>query len=85
MRLAVVAATGGVGRNVMERVCVPAGWTGPPSGRRAERRPGDRPLPHGGRAQRSGGVRMSRADTAHLMLRVLDDPTTIGQAVGAAN
>ncbi|MFC8797864.1 NAD(P)-dependent oxidoreductase [Promicromonospora sp. NPDC057138] len=32
-----------------------------------------------------GGVRLSRADTAHLMLRVLDDPTTIGQAVGAAN
>jgi putative NADH-flavin reductase len=31
------------------------------------------------------GVRLSRADTAHLMLQVLDDPATIGQAVGAAN
>ena len=32
-----------------------------------------------------GGVRLSRADTAHLMLRVLDNPAMIGQAVGAAN
>ncbi|WP_454854086.1 NAD(P)-dependent oxidoreductase [Promicromonospora soli] len=31
------------------------------------------------------GVRLSRGDAAHLMLRVLDDPATIGQAVGAAN
>jgi putative NADH-flavin reductase len=32
-----------------------------------------------------GGIRLSRADTAHLMLRVLDDPLMIGQAIGAAN
>jgi putative NADH-flavin reductase len=31
------------------------------------------------------GVRLSRADAAHLMLRVLDDPAMVGQAVGAAN
>lgn len=31
------------------------------------------------------GVRLSRADVAHLMLRVLEDPATFGQAVGAAN
>ena len=32
-----------------------------------------------------GGVRISRADVAHLMLRVLDQPETIKQAVGIAN
>ncbi|MDT7598362.1 MAG: hypothetical protein QOK26_439 [Pseudonocardiales bacterium] len=32
-----------------------------------------------------GGVRISRADVAHLMLRVLDEPETIKQAVGIAN
>jgi putative NADH-flavin reductase len=32
-----------------------------------------------------GGVRISRADVAHLMLRVLDRPETIKQAVGIAN
>src|SRR5256714_1228691 len=30
------------------------------------------------------GYRISRADTAHAMLAVLDDPTTFGQAVGVA-
>ena len=30
------------------------------------------------------GYSISRADTAHLMLAVLDDPATIGQAVGVA-
>jgi putative NADH-flavin reductase len=32
-----------------------------------------------------GGVRISRADVAHLMLRVLDQPETIKQAIGIAN
>jgi putative NADH-flavin reductase len=32
-----------------------------------------------------GGVRISRADAAHLMLRVLDQPETIKAAVGIAN
>jgi putative NADH-flavin reductase len=32
-----------------------------------------------------GGFLVSRADVAHLMLRVLDQPETIGQAVGVAN
>jgi uncharacterized protein YbjT (DUF2867 family) len=31
------------------------------------------------------GFLVSRADVAHLMLRVLDQPQTIGQAVGVAN
>jgi uncharacterized protein YbjT (DUF2867 family) len=31
-----------------------------------------------------GGYTVSRADVAHLMLAVLDDPATIGQAVGIA-
>jgi putative NADH-flavin reductase len=31
------------------------------------------------------GVLVSRADVAHLMLHVLDDPASIGQAVGIAN
>ena len=30
------------------------------------------------------GVTISRADVAHLMLRVLDDPDSIGQAIGIA-
>jgi putative NADH-flavin reductase len=32
-----------------------------------------------------GGAFVSRADVAHLMLRVLEQPETIGQAVGVAN
>jgi putative NADH-flavin reductase len=32
-----------------------------------------------------GGARISRADVAHLMLRMLDQPETIKQAVGIAN
>jgi putative NADH-flavin reductase len=32
-----------------------------------------------------GGFLVSRADVAHLMLRVLDQPETIGQAIGVAN
>ena len=32
-----------------------------------------------------GGLTISRADVAHLMLHVLDDPATIGQTVGVAN
>lgn len=32
-----------------------------------------------------GGVRVSRADVAHLMLSVLDQPETIGQTIGIAN
>jgi len=31
------------------------------------------------------GIYISRADVAHLMLRVLDQPATIGQTVGIAN
>jgi putative NADH-flavin reductase len=31
-----------------------------------------------------GGVTVSRADVAHLMLRALDDPASIGQTVGVA-
>jgi hypothetical protein len=30
------------------------------------------------------GYSISRADTAHAMLAVLDDPATVGQAVGVA-
>jgi putative NADH-flavin reductase len=32
-----------------------------------------------------GGIFVSRADVAHLMLRVLERPETIGQAIGIAN
>jgi len=32
-----------------------------------------------------GGLRVSRADVAHLMLRVVDDPRTVGHAIGVAN
>lgn len=32
-----------------------------------------------------GGVRISRSDVAHLMLRVLDQPETIKSTVGLAN
>jgi putative NADH-flavin reductase len=32
-----------------------------------------------------GGVTISRADVAHLMLTVLDQPGTVGQTVGIAN
>jgi putative NADH-flavin reductase len=32
-----------------------------------------------------GGVRVSRADVAHLMLAVLDQPETIGRTIGIAN
>jgi hypothetical protein len=32
-----------------------------------------------------GGVRVSRADVAHLMLTVLDQPETIGRTIGIAN
>jgi putative NADH-flavin reductase len=32
-----------------------------------------------------GGVLVSRADVAHLMLRALDEPETVGQAIGIAN
>jgi putative NADH-flavin reductase len=32
-----------------------------------------------------GGLLVSRADVAHLMLRVLDDPDSVKQAVGLAN
>jgi putative NADH-flavin reductase len=32
-----------------------------------------------------GGAFVSRADVAHLMLRVLDQPETIGQVLGVAN
>ena len=86
MKLAVVAATGGVGRHVMEHVCVPAGWNGPPSGRRnPSDGPVTGPLPQAVGHSVPGGGRLSRADTAHLMLRVLDDATTIAQAIGAAN
>jgi putative NADH-flavin reductase len=31
------------------------------------------------------GLSVARADVAHLMLRVLDQPATIGQAIGVAN
>jgi putative NADH-flavin reductase len=37
-----------------------------------------------GRNLRNGGL-ISRADVAHLMLRVLDQPETVGQALGIAN
>jgi hypothetical protein len=32
-----------------------------------------------------GGFLVSRADVAHLMLRVLEQPETIKQAIGIAN
>jgi hypothetical protein len=32
-----------------------------------------------------GGLSISRADVAHLMLRVLDEPETVGHTVGAAH
>jgi putative NADH-flavin reductase len=32
-----------------------------------------------------GGLTISRADVAHLMLRVLDEPATIGRTIGIAN
>ena len=49
----------------------------------------DRPLTGGYRTARGRNLRrgflVSRADVAHLMLRVLDRPETIGQAIGVAN
>jgi putative NADH-flavin reductase len=84
MKLTIFAATGGVGRQALEQA-VAAGHdvtaVRPP-------RLTDKPLTgtyrtaHGQNPRR--GLRVSRADVAHRMLRVLEQPETIRQAIGIA-
>ena len=52
MKLTIFAATGGIGRRILEQ---------------------------------AGCWDISRADVAHLMLRVLEQPETIRQVIGIAN
>jgi uncharacterized protein YbjT (DUF2867 family) len=59
-------------------------WTAVRPPRLTDRPPTGRYRTASGRNLRRG-LFVARADVAHLMLRVLDQPATIGQAIGVAN
>ena len=80
MKLTIIAPTGGVGRQLLAQALdahhdVTAVARNPAK------------LPPDVRATRDarGGRSVSRADVAHCMLAVLDQPETIGQVIGIAS